>query len=131
MRREVSRMSRGRAFTQAGRFRDIVRAANFMRADEFSRSNLFSIRAGASEAAQCRPGLAIFCGSSAYLNQAARFPAAHHAALLSPTEHNFDAAVASLNDAYLRKLGEIPDDSWTVPEGVVAMGFQRHPAASQ
>lgn len=115
----------------SGTLQDIVRAANLMRVDEYSRSSLFSIRAGASETAQCRPGLAIFCGSSAYLNQAARFPAAHHAALLSPTEHNFDAAVAALNDAYLRKLGEISDDSWTVPEGVVAMGFRRHPAASQ
>lgn len=114
-----------------GTLQDIVRAANFVRPNEFSRSSLFSIRAGASEVAQCRPGLAIFCGSSAYLNQAAKFSAAHHAALLSPIEHNFDAAVASLNDAYLRKLEEVPDDSWTVPEGVVAMGFRRHPVASQ
>ena len=114
-----------------GTLQDMVRAANFVRPDGFSRSSIFSIRAGASEVAQCRPGLAIFCGSSAYLNQAARFPAAHHAALLSPVEHNFDAAVASLNDAYLRKLEEIPHDSWTFPEGVVAMGFRRHPVASQ
>ena len=110
-----------------GTLQDIVRAADLMRVDEFSRSSLFSIRAGANETVQCKPSLVVFCGSSAYLNQATRFPAAHHAVLVSPTERNFDAAVAALNDAFLRRRSELSDDSWTVPEGVVAMGFHRSP----
>ena len=125
------RACNGEGHQAKGTLQDIVRATNLMRVGEFSRSSLFSIRAEASETSLCSPSLAIFCGSSAYLNQVAKFPAAHHAALLSPTEHNFDAAVAALNDAFLRKSGEIPHDSWTVPKGVVAMGFQRRPVASQ
>ena len=114
-----------------GTLQDIVRAANFMRTDECSCTKLFSIKAATKETAEWSPALAIFCGSSAYLNHAARFPAAHHAALLSPTEPKFDAAVAALNEAYLRKFGEVPDHGWTVPEGVVAMGFQRRLVESQ
>ena len=97
-----------------GTLQDLVRAANLMPADEHFRSKLFTIKAGAKETARWNPALAIFCGSSAYLNQASRFPAAHHVALLSPTESNFEAAVHALNESFLRKLGDIPDRGWAV-----------------
>ena len=108
-----------------GRLQDIVRAANFMRADECFRTKLFSIKSASPEINEWSPPLAVFCGSSAYLNHAGLFPAAHQAALLSPTEYDFDAAVAALNEAYLRKGGEAPDIGWPVPERVAAMAFQR------
>ncbi len=114
-----------------GTLQDIVRAANLMRADEHFRTKLFTVNAKARESAQWNPALAIFRGSSAYLNQAARFPAAHHVVLLSPTEGNFESAVLALNEAFLRKVGDIPDRGWTVPEGAVAMGFQRRPEAAR
>ena len=114
-----------------GTLQDIVRAANLMRADECFRTKLFAVKAKATETGQWSPGLAIFCGSSAYLSQAARFPVAHHAVLLSPIERDFDAAVASLNEAFLSKLGEVPDRGWATPEGVLAMGFQRRPATAR
>lgn len=115
-----------------GTLQDIVRAANLIRrADEHFRTKLFTVKAEARETAQWSPALAIFRGSSAYLNQGARFPAAHHVALLSPTERNFEAAVVALNEAFLRKVGDIPDRSWAVPEGAAAMGFQRRPAAAR
>ena len=114
-----------------GTLQDIVRAADFMRADECFRTKLFAVKARPWETARWNPSLAIFCGASAYLNQAARFPAAHHVALLSPTERNFEAAVLAINEAFLRKLGEIPDDGWAVPEGAVAMGFQRRSRVAQ
>ena len=114
-----------------GRLQDIVRAANFMRADECFHTRLFPINAASSQIEKWGPPLVIFCGSSAYLNQAGSFPAAHHVALLSPTEHNFDAAVAALNEAFLRKVGEIPDINWPVPERVPAMAFQRRFPTSQ
>ena len=112
-----------------GTLQDIVRADNLMRSDEFCRSKLFAVKAKAEETAQWSPGLAVFCGSSAYLSQAVRFPDAHHVALISPTERNYDAAVNALNEAFLRKLGEIPGHSWATPEGAVAMGFQRRAEA--
>ena len=114
-----------------GTLQDIVRVVNFMRADEHFRTKLFAVKAEAKETTQWNPALAIFCGSSAYLNQATRFPAAHHVALLSPTERNFEAAVLALNEDFLRKLDNIPDRGWPVPEGSVAMGFQRRPAAAR
>ena len=114
-----------------GTLQDIVRAANLMPADEHFRTKLFTVKAEAQETARWNPALAIFRGSSAYLNQATRFPAAHHVVLLSPTEDNFESAVLALNEAFLRKVGDIPDRGWTVPEGAVAMGFQRRPAAAR
>lgn len=115
-----------------GTLQDIVRAANLIRrADEHFRTRLFTVKAEAWETAKWNPALAIFRGSSAYLNQSARFPSAHHVALLSPTERNFESAVVALNEDYLRKVGDIPGRSWAVPEGAVAMGFQRRPGAAR
>lgn len=123
--------SNGDGSTTVGTLQDIVRAANLMPADEHFRTKLFTIMAGAQETAQWNPALAIFRGSSAYLKQASRFPAAHHVALLSPTESNFEAAVLGLNEAFLRKHSDIPGLGWAVPEGASAMGFQRRRAAAR
>ncbi len=117
--------------TVFGTLQDIVRAGNLMRSNECSRSMLFAVKAKAKETAQWSPSLAIFCGSSAYLSQAVRFPEAHHTALLSPTERSYDSAVNALNEAFLRKLGELPEHNWAAPEGAVAMGFQRRPSAAR
>ena len=121
----------GEGTATIGTLQDIVRAVNLMRADEHFRTKLFTVKAEAKETVQWNPALAIFRGSSAYLNQVARFPAAHHMALLSPTERNFKDAVIALNEAFLRKLGDIPDRGWAVPEGAMAMGFQRRQAAAR
>ena len=113
-----------------GTLQDVVRAANLMRADEHFRTKLFTVKAEARETAQWNPALAIFRGSSAYLNQAARFAAAHHVVLLSPADGKFEDAVLALNEAFLRKAGDLPNHGWTVPEGAVAMGFQRRSGAA-
>ena len=113
-----------------GTLQDIVRAANVMRADEHFRTKLFTVKAKARATAHWNPALAIFRGSSAYLNQGARFSAAHHVVLLNPAEGNFESAVLALNEAFLRKAGDFPNCGWTVPEGAVAMGFQRRPGAA-
>lgn len=113
-----------------GMLQDIVRVANLMRADEPVRSKLFTVKAEARETARWHPALAIFRGSSAYLNQGARFSAAHHVVLLSPAEGNFESAVLALNEEFLRKAGDFPNRGWTVPEGAVAMGFKRRSGAA-
>ena len=69
---------------------------------------LFAVKAKAKETAQWSPGLAIFCGSSAYLSQVARFPGAHHAALLSPTERNYESAVNALNERLFAQAWRAP-----------------------
>ena len=108
-----------------GVLQNIVRSADLARAHEVWRAKLFSVRAKPEETAQWTPRLAVFRGSSAYVRQAERFPAAHHVALLSPTERDFDAAVNALNQGFLNRRNEISHERWAAPEGAAAMGFER------
>ncbi len=111
-----------------GVLQNIVRSADLARAHEVWRVKLFSVQAKPEETAQWTPRLAVFRGSSAYVRQVERFPAAHHVALLSPTERDFDAAVNALNEAFLNRRNEIPHERWAAPEGAAAMGFERRPS---
>ena len=117
--------------SKTGALQNVVRAANLVGAHDVHQTRLFSLRAKSEQTRQWNPRLAVFCGSSAYLYQAAHFPSAHHAVLLSPTDYNFDAAVHALNEAYFRKSAEISSDEWTVPKGATAMGFRRYSPAAR
>ena len=110
---------------KTGVLQNVVRAYNFLGADEVYRTKLFPVKAKAEQTSQWNPRLAVFRGSKAYIRQATRFPVAHHAVLLSPTDHDFDAAVQALNEAFLYKRDEIRANDWVVPKGASAMGFQR------
>ena len=110
----------------SGVLQNIVRSVNLKRAGEVHRTKLFSVQAKSEEIARWTPRLAIFCGSSAYLRQAERFPAAHHVALLCPNERDFDAAVNVINQAFFARCDEMSLRDCTVSDGVAAMGFRRH-----
>ena len=110
-----------------GVLQHIVRSVNLKRADEVYRTKLFSIQAKPEETARWTPRFAIFSGSPAYLQQAERFPAAHHIALLCPSERDFDAAVNALNQGFLARRDEMSRGDFAVPDGVAAMGFLRRP----
>ena len=117
--------------TATGVLQHIVRSVNLKRAGELHRTRLFSVQANPEETARWTPRLAIFCGSPAYLRQAERFPGAHHVVLLCPSERDFDAAVNTLNQAFLARRDEMRRRDCAVPDGVAAMGFLRRPLRVQ
>jgi hypothetical protein len=110
-----------------GTFQDIVRASLFLGAGDAAHSKLVTTRAKASNKTLLAPKLTIFCGASAYINQAREFQKSHHVVLLSRTERNFADAVAVLNEAFLHKHSEMPSKGWNLPHGLEAMGFLRRP----
>lgn len=114
-----------------GTFQDIVRASLFLGAEDAAHSKLMTTRAKGSDEALLASKLTIFCGASAYINQATKFQKSHHVVLLSRTERNFADAVAVLNEAFLHKHSEMPSKGWKLPQGLDAMGFLRRPVKSR
>ena len=114
-----------------GTLQDVLRVSNLLPVTESSRGKIFPASREQRTLSDYDPALAVFNTASAYVNQSPSVRGAHHAVVLTPTEPNYDMAVAALNGAFLNKLKEIGGDDWTVPVGVAAMAFHRRPAESR
>lgn len=108
-----------------GTLQDVLRVSRFLPAMESSRGKIFKENGEHRALKRYSPSLAVFCTASAYINVSPSVPAAHHAALLTPTERHFNDALDALNHGFLSKLKEISSDGWRVPNGVLAMAFRR------
>jgi hypothetical protein len=106
-----------------GRLQDVVRAGRFVNSGECAHSEIFAPRS--KTIAKCAPKLVIFRGAAAYVHQADTFQNAHHLALLSPIEQNFEEGVAALNDRFLNRSAKSFEFEFTLPRGALAMGFCR------
>lgn len=108
-----------------GRLQDIVRASNFLNAQDPSRSELLAVR-GVPDSSRAAPKLVIFRGSAAYVHRASHFPDSHHIVLVSPIESDFDVAVTTLNEAALNSCNDVVSNI-AIPFGVRGMMFSRRP----
>jgi hypothetical protein len=84
-----------------GRLQDVVRAGRFVNSGECAHSEIFAPRS--KTIAKCAPKLVIFRGAAAYVHQADTFQNAHHLALLSPIEQNFEEGVTTLQIMLLER----------------------------
>ena len=114
-----------------GTLQDVLRVSNLLPVTESSRGKIFPASGEQRILADYDPALAVFNTASAYVNRSPGVRAAHHAVVLTPTEPNYEMAVAALNDAFLSRLKELSGGDWAVPTGVPAMAFHRRPAESR